>query len=88
VNQADILYIARQAIYVTIKLGAPIMLLTLVVGLAVSVFQALTQIQEQTLTFIPKIIVTFVAIMFLLPYMTNTLIGFTHTLVDRIINIQ
>jgi flagellar biosynthetic protein FliQ len=88
VSQADILYIARQAIYVSLKLGGPIMFMALIVGVAVSVFQALTQIQEQTLTFIPKIVVTFLAILFLLPYMTNTLIGFTHLLVDRIINIQ
>jgi flagellar biosynthetic protein FliQ len=87
-NEADIINIARQAIYVSLKLGAPIMLMTLVIGIAVSIFQALTQIQEQTLTFIPKIIATFLAIMFLLPFMITTLTNFTHVLVDRIINIQ
>jgi flagellar biosynthetic protein FliQ len=87
-NEVDVINIARQAIYVTLKIGAPIMLLTLVIGLIVSVFQALTQIQEQTLTFIPKIIATFLAILFMLPFMITTLTTFTHLLVDRIINIQ
>jgi flagellar biosynthetic protein FliQ len=87
-NEADIINLARQAIYVTMKLGGPIMVLTLVIGIGISIFQALTQIQEQTLTFIPKIVATFIAFIFLLPFMITTLIDFTHVLVDRIINIQ
>ncbi len=87
-NEADILAVARQAIYVTLKLSVPPMLVALIVGVAVSVFQALTQIQEQTLTFIPKIIVIFLTILFLLPFMINSLTNFTHAMVDRIIAIQ
>jgi flagellar biosynthetic protein FliQ len=87
-NEADILAVARQAIYVTLKLSVPPMTVALIVGVIVSVFQALTQIQEQTLTFIPKIIVIFLTILLLLPFMISTLTGFTHAMVDRIIAIQ
>ena len=87
-NEADILAVAREAIFVALKLSVPPMIVALIVGVIVSVIQALTQIQEQTLTFIPKIIVIFLTILFLLPFMINTLTGFTHSMVDRIIAIQ
>jgi len=72
-------------------LGAPsdgaVMVISLVVGLVISLFQALTQIQEQTLTFVPKIVVMFVSLLVLLPFMLSTLITFTERLVDRIVSI-
>jgi flagellar biosynthetic protein FliQ len=82
---AETVDIVREAIIVSLELGAPIMLLALAVGLVISLFQALTQIQEQTLTFVPKVVVIMVAMMFLLPFMLTTLSGFTEHLVDRII---
>jgi flagellar biosynthetic protein FliQ len=88
VNEAEILDISREAIFVILKLGGPAMVLALVVGVAISVFQALTQIQEQTLTFMPKIIVIFLSMLVLLPYMFETLNSFTHDMVDRIIAIR
>jgi flagellar biosynthetic protein FliQ len=87
-TEAEILDIAREAIFVILKLGAPAMFLALIVGVIISVFQALTQIQEQTLTFMPKIIVIFLAMLVLLPYMFETLNSFTHDMVDRIIAIR
>lgn len=87
-NEAEILDISREAIFVILKLGGPAMVLALVVGVAISVFQALTQIQEQTLTFMPKIIVIFLSMLVLLPYMFETLNSFTHDMVDRIIAIR
>jgi flagellar biosynthetic protein FliQ len=77
--------IARDAIVVALKLGAPIMLIGLAIGLAVSLFQALTQIQEMTLTFVPKIVVIMISLILLLPFMLATLTTFTERLVDRII---
>jgi flagellar biosynthetic protein FliQ len=77
--------IAREAIIVALKLGAPVLLLSLAVGLIVSLFQALTQIQETTLTFVPKIVVVGGAMIVLLPFMLTTLTGFTHMLMDRIV---
>jgi flagellar biosynthetic protein FliQ len=84
-NPGDAIDIAREAIIVSLKLGAPVMLLALGIGLVVSLFQALTQIQEMTLTFVPKIIVIMLSLMLLLPFMLATLSNFTERLVDRII---
>ena len=87
-NEADVLNIARQAIIVALKIGGPAMVLALVVGVAISIFQALTQIQEQTLTFMPKIVVILLSVLVLLPFMITTLKDFTHVLVARIVGIQ
>jgi len=84
-NEAQAIDIARDAIIVALKLGAPIMLLALAIGLVVSLFQALTQIQEMTLTFVPKIVVIMLSLMLLLPFMLATLSSFTERLVDHII---
>ena len=82
----DAIDIGRDAIIVSLKLGGPIMLLALVVGLAISLFQALTQIQEMTLTYVPKIVAILVAMMLLLPFMLATLTSFTERLFDRVIS--
>jgi flagellar biosynthetic protein FliQ len=87
-NEAQVLDVAREAIFVILKIGGPAMILALIVGVSVSVFQALTQIQEQTLTFMPKIVVIFLSMLFLLPFMLGTLTTFTHGLIDRIIAIE
>ena len=82
----DAIDLAREAIVVSLKLGAPIMLVSLGVGLAISLVQALTQIQEMTLSFVPKIFVIFIAMLVFLPFMLSTLTGFTHELVGRIVS--
>lgn len=84
-NANDILDIAKETIIVTLKLGAPCLLVALVVGLAVSFFQALTQIQEMTLTFVPKMVLIMVTLLIFLPYMLTTLIEFTESLMSRVI---
>ena len=83
-NTAEIIDIGREAIYALLKMGAPIMAIALVVGLLVSLFQALTQIQEMTLTFVPKIIVIFLSVLVLLPFMISTLMNFSQGLFARI----
>jgi flagellar biosynthetic protein FliQ len=85
VTPADAIDIAREAIIVSLKLGAPIMLLALAVGLVISLFQALTQIQETTLTFVPKIVIIMAAMLLLLPFMLTTLTTFTEHLMGRIV---
>ena len=80
----EVLDIAREAIWVAIQIGAPVMGVALVVGLAISLVQALTQIQEMTLTFVPKILVIFVSLILFLPFMLSTLTSFTERLADRI----
>lgn len=84
---AAVLDVSRDAIVVLLKLSAPIMLTALAIGLVVSLFQALTQIQEMTLAFVPKILVVFVSLLIFLPFMLSTLITFTEGLADRIIGI-
>ena len=81
---ADALDIARTAISVLLKIGAPLMLTALIVGLVVSFFQALTQIQEMTLSFIPKILALFGVLLLLIPYISSTLATFTHQLFDQV----
>ena len=66
-------------------MGAPVLLVALVVGLAISLVQALTQIQEMTLAFVPKIVVIFLALMLFLPFMLTTLTTFTQHLFDKIV---
>ena len=83
----EVLDIAREAIVVLLKLSAPLMLVALLVGLVVSLFQALTQIQEMTLAFVPKILVIFLSLLVFLPFMINTLITFTQGLADRIVGL-
>ncbi|MCC6471182.1 MAG: flagellar biosynthesis protein FliQ [Alphaproteobacteria bacterium] len=84
-NETEVLDIGREAIWVMIKAAGPLMMLALVVGLAISIFQALTQIQEATLTFVPKMVVLFVGMLLLLPFMLSVLRGFTLELFDRIV---
>lgn len=70
-NIDDVVAIANSALYLVIKTAAPVLLVSLVIGLIVSIFQTITSIQEQTLTFVPKIIGVFVALMLLGNWMLN-----------------
>lgn len=81
----EVIEISREAVYVLLKMGVPVMMIALIVGLTVSLFQALTQIQEMTLAFVPKIIVIFLSILLFLPFMMTTLITFTRQIADKII---
>jgi flagellar biosynthetic protein FliQ len=83
---ADAVDIARDAIVVSLKLGLPIMLISLAVGLGISLIQALTQIQEMTLSFVPKMVVILLSMLLFLPFMLTTLSGFTQELAGHIIN--
>jgi flagellar biosynthetic protein FliQ len=79
-----ILDVARDGILVFLKAGAPLMLIALAVGLVVSLIQALTQIQEQTLVYVPKIIAVFAAMMLFLPFMGDALAGYMGRVAVRI----
>ncbi len=80
-----ILDIARDGIMTFFKVGAPVMLVALAVGMAISLLQALTQIQEQTLVFVPKIIAVFVSLLVLLPLMSDALGGYMTRVAERIV---
>ena len=86
-NEAQALDIAREAIYALLIVSSPLMLIGLAVGQVIAVFQALTQIQEVTLTFVPKIIIIFLAMLVLLPFMLRHLQDLTLFLMDRIVAI-
>ncbi|MEZ5825100.1 MAG: flagellar biosynthesis protein FliQ [Geminicoccaceae bacterium] len=79
-----VMEIGQQAIWTIIKTGAPTMLVALVIGLMISLLQALTQVQEMTLTFVPKILAMFLALVVAMPFMLATLVGFTEDLYARI----
>lgn len=78
--------IGRSALELTFALAGPVLLFGLVVGLAVSIFQALTQINEVTLTFIPKIAATAAALVLFGPWMLTRLVSFTTTLFQSLPN--
>ena len=86
-ESGEVLGIAREAIFVTLQIGSPIMLIALLVGLVVSLFQALTQVQEMTLAFVPKILVIFLSVILFLPLMLQTLTSFTEDLAGRIVGL-
>jgi flagellar biosynthetic protein FliQ len=76
--------IARTSIYTVLMVSAPMLALALVVGLAISILQAITQIQEMTLTFIPKIVAVAVALVIFLPWMITTVVSFASNLIQII----
>ncbi len=86
-NATDVLEISRDSIWVMLKISAPLMLTALVVGLTIGLLQALTQLQEQTLTFVPKIVILFAVFVLTIPFMSNTLIEFTRELMTRAVGI-
>ena len=87
-ESADVLEVARESMIVTLKLGAPILVASLVVGLVISLFQALTQIQEATIAFVPKVLVVFVVFVLAMPFMLATLTTFTQQLAARIVGLH
>lgn len=81
---AEVLDVGRDALWLTIQLCAPALIVALVVGVAIGLFQALTQIQEQTLVYAPKILAIFVSLLLFLPLMGALLGGFMRTIAERI----
>ena len=72
----DVTAIAGQSLFLVIKVSAPVLLVSLVVGLIISIFQTVTSIQEQTLTFVPKILAIFVALIICGHWMLNKIVDF------------
>jgi flagellar biosynthetic protein FliQ len=84
VTGPEVLDFAREAIWLMLAMSAPIMLVGLAVGVTIALFQALTQVQEMTLVFVPKIIAIFIAILIFLPLMGALMSGFMTVIFDRI----
>ena len=83
-TDTDVIHIALQTMLVALKLSAPILLTALVIGFAVSLFQSLTQIQEVTLAFVPKLLGVGIALLICGNWMMHTLVAFTNDLFDAI----
>ena len=83
-NGSEVLDIARDAIWLTIQLSAPILIVGLVVGVVIGLLQALTQVQEATLVYAPKIVAIFVSLLIFLPLMGALMSGFMRNIAERI----
>lgn len=86
-NQNEVIDVAREAIMLVIQLSMPVMVVGLLVGVTIALIQALTQVQEITLVFVPKILAIFLAIFFFLPGFATLMINFMDKIADRIIGI-
>jgi flagellar biosynthetic protein FliQ len=82
-DSVEVIEISKEAIFVLLKISTPVMMVALTVGLLISLFQALTQIQEMTLSFVPKIIAIFVSLIVFMPYILTTLRDFAIKLSER-----
>ena len=83
-NGAQVLDVARDAIWLTLQLCAPILVVGLIVGVVIGLFQALTQVQEATLIYAPKILMVFVTLLITLPLMGALMSGFMRHIAARI----
>lgn len=83
----EIIDVGREAVLTLLKVAGPIMMVGLTVGLAVSIFQSISQLQEMTLTFVPKILAIFVSLIVFMPYMINTLVAFMNQIAKHIVGV-
>jgi len=83
-DQNMVLYMAKEAVGAVLLVGGPILIVSLTVGLLVSIFQAMTQIQEQTLTFIPKVVAVVVVLLVLGPWMLSVLTVYATNLLKQL----
>ena len=79
-SQQDVINIARNTLWVIIETSMPLLIISMVVGLIISLFQTLTSIQEQTLTFVPKLLAIFVAMMIMGSWILNTIVEYMQQL--------
>ena len=83
----DLQNLLQQTIWLMVMLSAPILITSMLLGIIISIFQAVTQIQEQTLTFVPKIFATFLIFLLTAGWMMDQLMGFTNGIFDTIMNL-
>jgi len=76
-----VMHLGSQALYMVLMLSMPMLAVALTVGVMISLFQAVTQIQEMTLTFVPKIIAVFLCLVFVAPWLTETMVEFTREII-------
>lgn len=86
-SEAEAAGALRDTLWLMVKLGGPLLVAALVIGLLVSLLQAVTQINEPTLVFLPKLLVLGGALILLGPFMSEQLTGFAHGLMDRLVTV-
>ena len=84
----EVIDVMREGIWVLLKVAGPAMIVSLVIGLILSLIQALTQLQEPTLTFVPKILAIFGTLIITMPFMIGTMVTFMEQLAQRIAGLQ
>ncbi len=84
-TEAELIDIARDSIFTMMLVSAPPLLTGLAVGLAISILQTVTQIQEMTLTFVPKVILIFASLVVFLPFMLSTMTDYWKMILDKVI---
>ncbi len=84
-TQAELVDLMAQTVWLIILLASPILIASLVLGLGISIFQAVTQIQEQTLTFVPKIMVSFLVFILAAPWLIDILVNYSETLFNSLV---
>lgn len=84
----EVVDVMRDGVWVLLKVAGPAMIVSLVIGLIISLIQALTQLQEPTLTFVPKILAIFGTLIITMPFMINTMVTFMEQLAQRIAGLQ
>ncbi len=83
-EQADVLKLAQDAIRTVLMMASPMLISSLIIGLLISIFQAVTQIQEATLSFVPKIIAVFISLLIFGPWILNSITEFTTNLFTNV----
>lgn len=86
-NEAMVMDIIRDGMIVLIKISAPPLLGGMAIGLVISLFQALTQIQEMTLTFVPKVLVVFIILVLFMPFMLHEVTDLSHRILDLVVGL-
>lgn len=81
-TEAQVIDLARETVWMVIKCAAPLLVVSLLVGLIISIFQTVTSIQEQTLTFLPKLLSIFLMIILIGNWIMNNIVGFMTTLIQ------
>jgi flagellar biosynthetic protein FliQ len=84
VGSEFVIRLAGEAVYTVLKASAPMLVIALAVGLIISIFQATTQIQEQTLAFVPKIVAVLLSVLIFGPWILTTLVDFTYNLLNNL----
>lgn len=84
-TQEMVISIAETAVFTVLIVSGPLLLIALIMGLAVSIFQATTSIQEQTLAFVPKIVAVFVALIFFGPFMISKMTNYFHDILNNLV---